>query len=104
MIEPHGPWNVKHFFTRLPQLKPVMYHFHSLRIVSPNSILLRSGYQVGRGNAIYERYLVALRSAIALMASNGMPVPFRPLEPEKWHNLRQIRHAFLNTRKFAEIN
>jgi len=75
-----APWNVAHLSRLSAPVRPVFYHFHSLKIVSSRVVVPRFLYEVGRENRwIYERYLRALRSAAGQMRSLGIPVVGRPL-------------------------
>lgn len=69
-----GPWNVRRFFDMDPKLKPVLYHFHSLKIVAVDRIHLCSGYRLGQGRRIYDRYLEVLQETFRLLSAHGLPI------------------------------
>lgn len=74
-----APWNVAHTGRRASPVRPVFYHFHSLKIVSPSRVVLYHAYRIGRGNRwIYERYVGALRAAVGRLRELGIPVVGRP--------------------------
>jgi len=60
-----APWNAEFFLEQEPaRFLPVFYHFHGLRMISPNSVRLFTGYQVGgKAMAIYKVYVGALGRA-----------------------------------------
>jgi hypothetical protein len=102
-----APWNVK-FFMRTDikkdvSQKPVFYHFHSLRLVSVNKILLYSGYKVGRGGWIYDQYLQILKRVLALMQTHCMAIPARPISRPGLHKLRTLKYFVLKSEKFVTI-
>lgn len=73
-----APWNVA-YVGRSGPVRPVFYHFHSLKIVSPTEVVLYHAYRVGRANNwIYERYAAALRAAAARLRGLGVPLIGRP--------------------------
>ena len=98
-----APWNVNHFTSLHQSRTPVLYHFHSLRIVSATKVVLYVGYRVGDGRWMYDRYVKALRSALLLMKDNGMSTPIRPPYPEKFHTIRVMKRLLLNMEAHATI-
>jgi hypothetical protein len=75
-----APWNVAHLSRTLKQVRPVFYHFHSLRIVSGSHVVLHFMYYIGRRNRwIYDKYLRTMRAMVARMRELGIPVIGRPL-------------------------
>jgi hypothetical protein len=75
-----APWNVAHLSRSAAPVRPVFYHFHSLKIVSSRTVVPRFLYEVGGENRwIYDRYLQTLRAAVKQMRSLGIPVVGRPL-------------------------
>lgn len=98
-----APWNVKKFLAVMPNLTPVLYHFHSLRIVSPDRVNLFSGYQVGRGLRIYETYLQTLKEVTALMRAHAMPVPFIARERKPWQFLRNLKQRVLKVSAYSDL-
>ena len=74
-----APWNVAYASLTSSPVRPVIYHFHGLKVVSPRKVVLYHRYRVGRGNRwIYDRYLRALRAAVAQLRGLGVPVIGRP--------------------------
>ena len=76
-----APWNVAYYQQAAGgDARPVFYHFHGLRIVSPSRLLLYSGYDLGAdGMVFYEAYLRGLRASIALLEDHDVAVPLLPL-------------------------
>jgi len=70
-----GPWNVRHFLKMKPDLQPVFYHFHSLRIVAANTLHLCTNYRLGKGRGYYDRYVGAMLETFRLLVQHGMPIP-----------------------------
>jgi hypothetical protein len=88
-----APWNVSHFFETMPAgLRPVFYHFHGLRITSPQNVRLHAGYYRVNpsGLRLYDEYLVELKKSLAAMHGAGIPTPCLPLAPESWAPLRRL--------------
>lgn len=100
-----APWNVLHFSRKLPaDHKPVIYHFHALRIVSPKWVTLFEGYKIGSyGNSLYKYYLNTLRKHINLLRQYQIPVPFIPPHPETIALLRYIKRIVCGTMSRATI-
>jgi hypothetical protein len=79
-----APWNVAHFERTTGRVHPVFYHFHSLKIVAPNRVVLYFMYAIGRRNQwIYDRYLGALRIAVNSLRLKKIPIVARPLSVER---------------------
>jgi hypothetical protein len=75
-----APWNVLHQSRSAGEVRPVFYHFHGLKIVSPSNVALFYKYRIGRRNRwIYDRYVESLRSVARNMRRLGIPVVGRPL-------------------------
>jgi len=84
-----APWNVAHLQRQAGAVRPVFYHFHGLRIVSPSKVLLYFMYRVGRSNRwIYQRYADGLRAIAAEMQRRGIPLLARPLPEGRFGALR----------------
>lgn len=74
-----APWNVAQASRRMSPVRPVFYHFHSLKIVSPSRVVLYHAYRTGDDSRwIYERYVSALRAAAGRLRDLGIPVIGRP--------------------------
>jgi hypothetical protein len=73
-----APWNVDFFLTRQAvDFKPVLYHFHSFRIVAENKVRLWEGYKIGNlGRDLYKEYLQILNKQVRRLASSGISLPF----------------------------
>jgi hypothetical protein len=71
-----APWNVTYFKKYLGcQLSPVFYHFHSLRIINSQIILLFYGYRViGSAISFYENYCKSLIESLAIMKRFNIPI------------------------------
>jgi hypothetical protein len=72
-----APWNVR-FFTQgsLKDIKPVFYHFHGLKIVNANKVLLYSNYKIGKyGNKFYQEYLKVLAHNLNIMRQHNFTIP-----------------------------
>ncbi|OAI52050.1 hypothetical protein AYO46_06675 [Betaproteobacteria bacterium SCGC AG-212-J23] len=75
-----APWNVAHAARMRGTARPVLYHFHSLRIVSDERVVLHYDYRVGRENRwIYDQYVATLRSIVGRLRESRIPVLGRPL-------------------------
>lgn len=91
-----APWNVYHFEQRGGTLSPVFYHFHSLRIVSPDKARLYAGYKVGpQGKILYRQYLESLQRSIRLIKEHRFEVKCLPLTEESWAILRKMKRRLL---------
>jgi hypothetical protein len=76
-----APWNID-FYSRKNEQKvfPVFYHFHGLRILSPNLVRLYTKYKVGcQGQKIYKAYMNILLSNIEKLVSLEIPIPCLPI-------------------------
>jgi len=68
-----GPWNARSFFDE--NYPPVFYHFHGLRVLSPEKVILYAHYKIGKAKRLYTAYLSALKVAFALMQSKHITIP-----------------------------
>lgn len=74
-----APWNVAHQAEQARPVRPVFYHFHGLKVVSPGAVVLYHSHRIGRGNRwIYDRYVAALRHAAGRLRQLGLPIIGRP--------------------------
>ncbi|MGL5871926.1 MAG: glycosyltransferase [Xenococcaceae cyanobacterium] len=88
-----APWNVK-FFTKgtLKNLKPVFYHFHGLKIVSVNKVLLYSNYKIGRqGSRFYQEYIQVLTHNLKIMRQHNFIIPCLS-SPAKFHFYNWLKY------------
>lgn len=100
-----APWNVQHFSrqTREP-LKPVMYHFHGLRLLPSRQARLFKFYHVGSaGLAIYAEYLAALSDSYAMLEQAGIQVPAQALPAERHGWSKRLARRWAGTERFATI-
>ena len=86
-----APWNVAHLDRTNGAVRPVFYHFHSLKIVGPKRVMLYFMYSIGRRNLwIYSRYLEALRQAARDLAALGVALVWRPMARERFGAIRNL--------------
>lgn len=94
-----APWNVKYFERILDQkLNPVFYHFHGLRIIGPNKILLYSDYKVGHeGLLLYQAYLAVFRKNIRVLKKSGIAIGYKKehgsLKGKLWRIIMRLRRV-----------
>ncbi len=81
-----APWNVRYFYQRLgPSHKPVFFHFHGLRIIEKNRLLLYVSYRIGsRGFSLYQEYLTQMKNTFQVMAHHGLDIPILPFKLENY--------------------
>jgi hypothetical protein len=98
-----APWNEKYFEEKYGgKLQPVLYHFHGLRIVSPNKVLLYRFYKIGKeGQLLYDAYLVALRNSFHALNEYGIAMPYTK---ETVRLRTKIWQLLLRRRRFSTIN
>lgn len=100
-----APWNVRYYAGRQGgHIAPVFYHFHGLRLISPNKLLLYSGYRVGEAaNWLYQAYQLSISESIDLLNRNGITVPCLPLRKDFFSRLRMLRRRILGGEGFAVL-
>jgi len=99
-----APWNVAFFSKQSGKVDPVFYHFHGLRAISPNRVVLYSIYKIGRKNRwIYDRYLFVMRAAIADMRKHEIPVIGRPMPEERLRQLRYLKRWLSGRMSWANV-
>jgi hypothetical protein len=100
-----APWNVGRFYKEDggASSAPVLYHFHSMKLVSPSRLLLFRGYRVRSGLALYARYIEAMKTALQKMRKNGMVVPVIAQRKNRWDSLREIKRRLLGTASYSEV-
>jgi hypothetical protein len=96
-----APWNVNYFEKKQRgELNPVFYHFHSFRIVGPQSLRLYFGYAVGKqGLALYKIYVNSIVESLRTMQRYGFSLPIHKeslswkskLWRRVWRELRYTR-------------
>lgn len=102
-----APWNIDYFSQNVEAShRPVFYHFHGFRIVSPKRALLYQAYQIGqRGLLLYDTYLENIKKTLSTMEEFGIAIPYMPFN-RKNHNLsfrRYLKLYALGYIKFASI-
>ena len=86
-----APWNVAYVGKTVGKVRPVLYHFHSLKIVRPNRALLHIMYRIGRSNRwIYDQYVLTLRAVVGEMRQKNIPIVSRPMAKERFREIRLI--------------
>ena len=100
-----APWNVRFMARKFSgELKPVFYHFHGLRIISPKTVRLYFRYRVGKlGLKLYENYTLDLLKSLAIIKSCNIEVPFIPLEKGNFSSLRHFKRLIFREIQFAKI-
>ena len=102
-----APWNINWFAKHLGnKLNPVFYHFHGLRIVSPNKILLFIGYTIGEhGMRFYNEYHQIISSNIFLMNDQNITVPYMSFLTivKYWSFKRHIKYLVQKKIRFKAI-
>jgi GT2 family glycosyltransferase len=93
-----APWNVANF-EKLGggKLNPVFYHFQTLRIISPDEILLYSGWRVGKASAaLYQAYVDCLRNVVSRMKQEDIPVACLPRRKDLIGRLVTLKHKYID--------
>jgi hypothetical protein len=99
-----APWNVEYTGNRLGAVHPVMYHFHSLKIVKPDRALLFIMYRIGKSNRwIYDGYVATLRAVAGEMRATGIPIVSRPMAREKLQDMRYVGRWLAGRMAWAHI-
>ena len=95
-----APWNVRMESARSDgDLRPVFYHFHSFRIVTPWRARKRRGrlrHPRVRAGKLYQEYAAAVGCAESRMEAAGVSVPcFTLPKPPGWDPPRQLARKLL---------
>lgn len=99
-----APWNLRRFTIAHQQSQFVFYHFHSLRIVQPNQVVLYAGYRLhGFGEYIYECYLAALKQSVNLMSAYGISVPTLPVKSGLLNSIRYVKSRLLGNARIEKF-
>lgn len=96
-----APWNVA-YYEKLGhgQVTPIFYHFHGFRILSPNELLLYSGYRVGNAaNHLYETFINTLDHAIIRLKQAGISIPCLPRRRDWIGRLATLKHKWIDGEK-----
>jgi hypothetical protein len=92
-----APWNVRFFSGKLNKLSPVFFHFHSLRIISSEEVILYKGYRIGSaGENFYDDYVLILNGCFERLRQRDIPIPFIP-DTEKLPALRKLKRWLTKT-------
>ncbi len=100
-----APWNVRHVELQLGErMKPVCYHFHSLRIIAADKVLLYYRYRIGkRGLRLYGDYAEELRIICCELRQQGFEVPFIAPDRETWPLVRLIRRKLAGIIRYQKL-
>jgi hypothetical protein len=100
-----APWNVRYTAHLKGQIKPVFFHFHGARFLSPFLLRLHTKYQVGsQGHALYGAYTTELKQVLTQMSQSGMAVPYRPLPGNfLWELARHTKQWLVRETRFAIV-
>jgi|CXWL01.1.fsa_nt_gi hypothetical protein len=100
-----APWNVRYFEHQGQGIvNPVFYHFHGLRILSQDRLLLYSGYQIGKAAfTLYQTYLSYLFEALQLMQEKGIAMPCLPLRKDFWSRCLALKRRIWDGEDYASI-
>ena len=101
-----APWNLSRFAHNVNYLQEfVFYHFHGLKIVGENKIILYLGYNLeGNEGYIYGMYLKCIKKCIDTMKKHGMVIPVLPQKPESFGVFRAIIRRLWGTIRVAAID
>jgi hypothetical protein len=89
-----APWNIQFFENILGEsIKPVFYHFHSLRILKTNKLLLCVNYLIGKnGLELYNIYTQYLTANLKIVKSNNFSIPcINYLKDWSWKRIIKFR-------------
>jgi hypothetical protein len=93
-----APWNVRMESARHGgDPKPVFYHFHSFRIVTPwRARSVEGGYAIPRSAMkLYREYAAAVGCAESRMEAASLPVPCLPVPGRRRDTLRRLAKKML---------
>ena len=95
-----APWNVS-FYMQQQALKPVFYHFHSLRLIGEKTVRLYEGYKINKqGQYLYQLYLQVLEEKLKVLKTFNIDIPFFPEKPSLLSLLRRFRDICKRTVKY----
>lgn len=96
-----APWNVS-YYTEQQALKPVFYHFHSLRLVGEKTVRLYEGYKINQqGQLLYDLYIRALEEKLKVLKAFRIDIPFFPEKFTLLSILRRCRDIYKKTVKYT---
>lgn len=100
-----APWNASRFCAgpgKPPA--PVFYHFHNLRIVRTNRVVLYCGYKIrGLCGPFYGRYIEALRQSASSMRARQIKIPTIPQRGGALQFLRALKLRMLGMTDSAAL-
>ena len=101
-----APWNVRYLLNKQSiGFKPVIYHFHALRILTPTKVKLFEGYKVGKSAMIfYDQYLRVLNRKLLVMTASRIASPLMPESAGLILSIRRIKRVVLGIRKVKKLN
>ncbi len=103
-----APWNVRHFADRhlghKHDWRPVMFHFHGLRLLDRYRARLYRDYEVGpEGDRIYDAYLAGLSKSFMTLRDVGIETPYHALPRERFALWHRLRRALARTERYGTI-
>lgn len=97
-----APWNVRQFLERGVG-KPVLYHFHSFKIVSPYKVQLYGGYRIGQGRWIYDEYMRTMAQVLDQLRQLHIPIPVISLPKQRLQWFRKLKYRLLKTSAYCAL-
>jgi len=75
-----APWNVDYLLNLQPKgFRPVLFHFHSFRIIASDCARLYEGYRISASSRyLYDEYIAFLQEQIDQLRQHGIPLPLLP--------------------------
>lgn len=101
-----APWNVS-YYEKLGQGKiaPVFYHFHGLRLESPDKLLLYTGYRVGESaDDLYRTYRDCLKDVLSRLTDSGIDIPYLPRRNDLLGKIITYKHRFIDGEKSVPLH
>ena len=99
-----APWNSDYRIRRgLKHERPAFYHFHGLRVVTPQRVKLFSGHRISASRFLYDEYLAAMRDSAVRLRMTGIEVPAlrEPAGVVTW--LRKVKYLYSGIVAYARI-
>jgi len=96
-----APWNIA-YYERLGRgdVTPVFYHFHGLRILSPQELLLYSGYRVGAASdRLYKTFIDTLGRVIVMLKHANIEIPCLPRRTDWVGRLATFKRQWIDGEK-----
>jgi len=96
-----APWNVAYYARQNGGVvAPVFYHFHGFRILSPEELLLCSGYRTGESaERLYAAFVEALGRVGILLKRVGIEIPCLPRSKHWLGRLSTLKHQLFDGEK-----